>query len=172
MDFRKEIKQERKKYLKLEKTDTKRIYDLIINFYKEKIIIAPRNVVDYSIDIIVCNMNYYNRLGKVEELNERWGDSNFYVDLNNSVLVPIEVQDDGTIESFGDNIEFKENSKFQEIDNTSFSIKEMIELCQRDNLCIRLCSKDDEFESCIEIVPNRIFEMNENIKKYLDTLKK
>lgn len=171
MDFREEIKLERKKYLKLDKTDTKKIYNLIMDFYKEKLIVAPRNVVDYYIDIIVCNMNYYNKLGKIEELNERWGDSNFYVDLNNSVLVPSEVQEDGTIESSGNNIEFKENSKFQEIENISFSMKEMIDLCQKDNLCIRLCSKDDEFESCVEIIPNRVFEMNEDIKKYLDTLK-
>ena len=48
----------------------------------------------------------------------------------------------------------------------------MIELCEKDDFSIRIFTKDDsENPSAIEIEPHRRFEMTEDIKTYLDSVK-
>ena len=171
MTLKSEIEKERKNYLGLNELNTKKVYDTIINCYKKIIIEAPREVIDFSIDIVICNMNYYNKLGKLEELNKNWGDNNFYVDLRNSAYIGLEVQEDGNIENGNDTIEFKNISELNDIEKTAFSIKEIIDLCKKDDFSIRIYAKDDcNYETTLEISPHRRFEMCNSIETYLKTL--
>ena len=172
MSLKNEIIEERKKHLGLNEPNTKMIYDKIISYYKKIIVQAPRYIIGYVIDITICNMNNYNRLGKLDDLNRNWGDRNILVDLKNSVFLGQEVDEDSYIESSDEGIRFSDISEFSDIENISFSIKEMIELCERDDFSIRIFTKDDsENPSAIEIEPHRKFEMTEDIKTYLNSLK-
>lgn len=48
----------------------------------------------------------------------------------------------------------------------------MIDLCMKDDFSIRIFTKDNsENPSAIEIEPRRRFEMTEDIKMYLDSVK-
>ena len=48
----------------------------------------------------------------------------------------------------------------------------MIDLCMKDDFIIRIFTKDNsENPSAIEIEPHRGFEMTEDIKMYLDSVK-
>jgi len=117
-------------------------------------------------------MNNYNRLGKLDDLNRNWGDRNIFVDLKNSVFLGQEVDEDSYIESSDEGIRFSDITEFSDIENVSFSIKEMIELCMKDDFSIRIFTKDNsENPSAIEIESHRRFEMTEDIKMYLDSLK-
>lgn len=172
MSLKTKIIEERKKRFGLNETDTKKIYDKIFSYYKQIMIQAPRNIIDYVIDITICNMNNYNRLGKLDDLNRNWGDRNILVDLKNSVFLGQEVDEDSYIESSDEGIRFSDISEFSDIENISFSIKEMIELCERDDFSIRIFTKDNsENPSAIEIEPHIRFEMTEDIKTYLDSVK-
>ena len=172
MNLRDEIIEERKKHLGLNKTDTEEIYDKIINYYKKIMIQAPRNIIDYVIDITICNMNNYNKLGNIEDINRNWGDSNIFVDLKNSVFLAQEVDEESYIESCDERICFSDISDFTDIEDISFSIKELIESCEKDDISIRIFTKDNsENPSAIEIEPHKRFEMTEDIKRYLDSLK-
>lgn len=172
MSLKNEIIVERKKRFGLNEIDTKKIYDKIFSYYKQIIVKAPRNIIDYVIDITICNMNNYNKLGNLEDLNRNWGDKNIFVDLKNSVFLGQEVDEDSYIQSSDDRICFSDISDFSDIENVSFSIKEMIELCEKDDFSIRIFTKDNsENPSAIEIEPHRRFEMTEDIKTYLDSLK-
>ena len=111
-------------------------------------------------------------LGKLDDLNRNWGDRNILVDLKNSVFLGQEVDEDSYIESSDEGIRFSDISEFSDIENISFSIKEMIELCERDDFSIRIFTKDNsENPSAIEIEPHIRFEMTEDIKTYLDSVK-
>ena len=90
----------------------------------------PKYIIDYVIDITICNMNNYNRLGKLD-------------DLNNSVFLGQEVDEDSYIESSDERIYFSDISEFSDIENVSFSIKEMIDLCMKDDFSIRIFTKDN-----------------------------
>jgi hypothetical protein len=172
MSLREEIELERKKHLGLDEINTKKIYNIIIDYYKKKLIEAPREIIGYAIDIVVCNMNYYNKLGKLEDINSNWCDNNLYVDLKNSAFIGLEVQENGNIESNDEDIVLNDISEFKKIENVAFSLKEIIELCKKDNFSIRIYAKDDEnYETTIEIDPYMAFNMNESIKSYLDSLK-
>ena len=172
MSLKNEIIEERKKHLGLNETNTKMIYDKIISYYKKIIVQAHRYIIDYVIDITICNMNNYNRLGKLDDLNRNWGDRNIFVDLKKSVFLGQEVDEESYIESSDEGIYFSDISDFSDIENISFSIKEMIDLCMKDDFSIRILSKDDsENPSSIELEPHRKFEMTEDIKTYLNSLK-
>ena len=172
MSLKNEIIEERKKHLGLNETNTKMIYDKIISYYKKIIVQAPRYIIDYVIDITICNMNQYNRLGKIEDLNRNWGDRNIFIDLKKSVFLGQEVDEDSYIESSDEGIRFSDITGFSDIENISFSIKDMIELCEKDDFSIRIFTKDNsENPSAIEIEPHRRFEMTEDIKTYLDSVK-
>jgi len=133
---------------------------------------VPKYIIDYVIDITICNMNQYNRLGKIEDLNRNWGDRNIFIDLKKTVFLGQEVDEESYIESSDEGIYFSDISDFSDIENISFSIKEMIELCERDDFSIRIFTKDNsENPSAIEIEPHIRFEMTEDIKTYLDSVK-
>ena len=171
MDFRDEIEKERKEFLGLNKLDTKKIFESIINFYKEKLIKSPRKIIGYAIDIVICNMNYYNKLGKLENLSKAWGDSNFYVDLRNSTFSEQSINELGDLEGI-ESISFKDISELTEIENISFSLKEIIDLCKEYNISIKIYAQDKEdYETTLEISPYLPFTMNDSIKTYLNTLK-
>ncbi len=172
MSLKFEFENERKKVLGLTENNTKKIYDTFMNYYKELLINAPRNIIGYSIDIVLCNMNLYNRLGKLEEINEKWGDSNLYVDINNSSFVELHVEKNGDIESGFDDIQLKDIPNINEIEKISLSLKEIIELCKKDNLNIKIFAKDSfDYETTIEIEPYKPFEMSKDLKTYLDSVK-
>ena len=165
------ILDERKKYLGLTKVDTEKIYNEILEGYKQAIIKAPRDVFEYSIDIVLCNMNFYNKLGDLKKLNETWGDSNFFVDTTNSEYVKLYVDDEGNIDS-DEGIYFKDAINIDEIKDISFSLKELTELCKKDNVFIRIYAREEEnYETTVEIRPNKPFEMHDSVKEYLETVK-
>lgn len=171
MDMRFEFEKERKQFLNLTECDTKRIYTKILDNYRRNIIHAPRKVVGYAIDIVICNMNGYNKLGKLEEINSIWGDNNFYVDINNSLFLELIVNNDGDIDTGNEKIYFNSIDELRDIENISFSIKEFIELCKNDDFNILLCARDENTETSIEIEPYKKFNMNKSIEKYLNTIK-
>lgn len=171
MNFNEKIQNERKKHLGLDKVDTEKVYTTIINCYKKKLIEAPREILGYSIDIVMCNMNYYNKLGDLKSLNNKWGDTNFYVDLRNSSFLEQGVDDEGNIESY-DSIAFNDLKELKELEDMSYSLKEMIDLCKKDNFNIKIfADSKEDYETTIEITPYQSFEENNSINVYLDTLK-
>ena len=172
MNLKFEFDNERKKYLGLDECNTEKVYKTLIDYYKQKLLKAPRNIIGYSIDIVICNMNYYNKLGKLENLNKTWGDRNFYVDINNSALVEMIINKDGNMESSFTDMPFSKIKEFKDIDNISFSLKELIELCQKDNFNIKIYAKDSyDDQTTVEIESYMPFDMNESIEKYLETVK-
>lgn len=80
MNIKNEIDNLRKNKLGLNNHDTKLIFNTIIDVYKSKIINENRNTIGYTINLVIANMNGYNRLGDVENINQKWGDI-FYIDL-------------------------------------------------------------------------------------------
>ena len=111
MGFKEEIEKARKEKLGLDKVDTKKVFDSILSVYKEKVIDAPRNIMGYTIDIVICNMNKYNKLGSKEYLYSEWGD-NFYVDLNNSIFFEVEIDEDGDINNDNENELYFKDRKY------------------------------------------------------------
>ena len=171
MDFKEDILKQRKEYLGLDKVLTKLIFEQIIDYYKNLVVKAPREVIGYTIDIVICNMNFYNKLGSLENLNKTWGDTNLYVDLNNSEFVS-QTSNDDEYEEIIEELSFRDISEFKEFKNISFSLKEMIELCRQYDFSLKILAKDDkDHETTLEISPYLPFAMNDNIKCYLETLK-
>ena len=61
----------------------------------------------------------------------------------------------------------------KDIEDISFSLKELIELCKKDDFYIRIYAQDkDDYETTVEIRPNKPFDMHSSIKQYLETIKK
>lgn len=73
MNIKSEIDNLRKDKLGLNNYDTKLIFNTIIDVYKSKIINENRNTIGYTIDLVVANMNGFNRLGDAEKINQKWG---------------------------------------------------------------------------------------------------
>ena len=171
MNFKEEIEKARREKLGLDKTDTNKIFNTILKYYKELILNAKRDVMGYSIGVVLSNMNYYNKLGKIEYLYEKWGD-NFYVDMKNSVYLEMIVNSKGDLESNND-FEFSNIKELCELENISFSLKELIELCKENNISIKLYSQSDsEPATCLEIRPYEEYNPNENsVNLYLNTIK-
>ena len=173
MDLRFDFEKERKEYLGLTRKDTKKIYNTIIECYKEKLIKAPRKTLNFVIDIVLCNMNYYNKLGDLKKLNEIWGDNNFYIDINRSGFMEQVIDEEGNIEYGDDDLYFKDIMDTKNIEDISFSLKELIELCKKDDFYIRIYAQDkDDYETTVEIRPNKPFDMHSSIKQYLETIKR
>lgn len=170
MGMRLDFEKERKHFLNLAECDTKTIFTKIFDFYKQKIINSPRNIAGYTVDLIMCTMNGFNKLGKLEELNSVWGDNNFYVDLNNSSFFELIVDKDGDIKT-GKQINFKDVNVLKDIENIPFSLKELIELCRSNDFQIVLFAKDYNEGTTAEIDPYRKFNMNESIEEYLKTVR-
>lgn len=72
MDFKETILKARKEKLGLDIVDTQKIFNCILNVYKEKILTAPRNILGYTIMLSMCNMNHYNKLGSFKNLYNTW----------------------------------------------------------------------------------------------------
>ena len=173
MGFKEEIEKARKEKLGLDKVDTKKVFDSIMSVYKEKVIDAPRNIMGYTIDLVICNMNKYNKLGNKEYLYSEWGD-NFYVDLNNSSFFEVEIDEDGDINHDNENeLYFKDRSELKEIENISFSLKELISYCEKNNFKVRLCDNSpSNSPTTIEIEPYEPYNQNEkSINCYLKSIK-
>ena len=117
-------------------------------------------------------MNGFNKLGDIEHLYQRWGDI-FYLDFNNSVFCKDEVDDEGNIIS-DNNESFLNMKELFAIQNIALSLKEMIELCRKNDMNIKLFTKEDNStETTVEIKPYEDFNPNEkSIKQYLSTLSK
>lgn len=170
MDFREEILNERKKKLGLDMVDTKKVFETILNGYKKEIVNAKKEIIGYTIDIAICNMNGYNRLGTLENLYKNLGDNNYYIDLKNSFFVEIETNDDGDTESYGD-IPFQKITEFEGIKDTAFSIKELIDLCKDKDFMVKIYAEDDANHiTTIEIKPYEEFKLHNTVKNYLDLL--
>lgn len=169
MSLNEDIEKIRKKKLGLDTLDTNKIYNDLLNYYKKNIIDKPREVRGYTIDIAISNMNNYSKLGKIESLYSIWGD-NYYIDFNNSAFIQNNVNKDGDIESF-EEIQFNDISELKEIKKISFSLKDIIELCKRSNINVKLFAKDDNnYITTLEIIPYEAFKLNNNVDFYIKSM--
>lgn len=111
------------------------------------------------------------KIGDLKKLNEVWGDSNFYIDINRSEFMEQVVDDEGNIEYGDDDLYFKDIMDTKDIEDISFSLKELIELCKKDDFFIRIYAQDkDDYETTVEIRPNKPFDMHSSIKQYLEPM--
>lgn len=85
MSIKNEVDSIRKENLKLNKQDTKLVFETLMKVYKGKIVNEARNIMGYTLDVVVANMNGFNRLGNSQNIYQKWGD-NFYIDFYNSVF--------------------------------------------------------------------------------------
>ena len=109
--------------------------------YKSKIVNEARNIMGYTLDVVVANMNGFNRLGNSQNIYQKWGD-NFYIDFYNSVFCKEEVDENGDLVS-NKSEAFSEINELDSIKNISFSLKEIILICKQNNIDIKLHTKDD-----------------------------
>ena len=171
MNVKNEIDNLRKDKLGLNNHDTELILNTIIDVYKSKIINENRNTIGYGIDLVIANMNGLNRLGDVEKINQKWGDI-FYIDLNNSTFCKEVINEDGDI-IFSDNcINFNDITELEKINKVSFSLKDLITLCNEENINIKLFTKEDySTMTTLEMKLYENFDSNEDsINKYLSTV--
>ena len=94
MSIKNEVDIIRKENLKLNKKDTKLVFETLMKVYKSKIVNEARNIMGYTLDVVVANMNGFNRLGNSQNIYQKWGD-NFYIDFYNSVFCKEEVSFQG-----------------------------------------------------------------------------
>lgn len=90
-------------------------------FYKSKIINENRNTIGYTIDLVIANMNDFNRLGDVKKINQKWGEI-FYIDLNNSSFCKEVINEDGDIICNDNYINFNDITELEKLNNVSFSL--------------------------------------------------
>lgn len=171
MNVKNEIDNLRKDKLGLNNHDTELILNTIIDVYKSKIINENRNTIGYSIDIVIANMNGFNRLGDVKKINKKWGDI-FYVDLNNSAFCKEVINEDGDIICNDKCINFNDITELKKINKVSFSLKDLITLCNEENINIKLFTKEDySTMTTLEMKLYENFDPNEDsINKYLSTV--
>lgn len=171
MNVKNEIDNLRKDKLGLNNHDTELILNTIIDVYKSKIINENRNTIGYSIDIVIANMNGFNRLGDVKKINKKWGDI-FYVDLNNSAFCKEVINEDGDIICNDKCINFNDITELKKINKVSFSLKDLITLCNEENINIKLFTKEDySTMTTLEMKLYENFDSNEDsINKYLSTV--
>ena len=98
MSIKNEVDIIRKENLKLNKKDTKLVFETLMKVYKSKIVNEARNIMGYTLDVVVANMNGFNRLGNSQNIYQKWGD-NFYIDFYNSVFCKEEVDENGDLVS-------------------------------------------------------------------------
>lgn len=170
--LKKEILETRKQKLNLNVVSTEEVFNKIIHAYKNLLFDADRNVFDYTIDITLCDLSGFNRLGDIEHLYQKWGDY-YFVDLNNSAFVPDVVNEEGQLES-EESIYFSKVEILKDVRDIQISLKEWINLCQKENIELKIYAKDDyNHNTVIEININGIFnEENQQVKSYLDSISK
>lgn len=171
MNIKNEIDNLRKDKLELNNHDTELILNTIIDVYKSKIINENRNTIGYTIDIVIANMSGFNRLGAVEKIKQKWGDI-FYIDLNNSAFCKEVINENGDIICNDNCINFNDMTKLEKLNNVSFSLKDLITLCNENNINIKLFTKDDySTMTTLEMKLYENFDSNEySINKYLSTV--
>lgn len=171
MNIKNEIDNLRKDKLGLNNYDTKLIFNTIIDVYKSKIINENRNTIGYTIDLVIANMNGFNRLGDAEKINQKWGDI-FYIDLNNSVFCKEVINEGGDIICNDNCINLNNITELEKLNNISFSLKDLILLCNENNINIKLFTKDDySTMTTLEMKLYENFDPNEDsINKYLSTV--
>lgn len=171
MNVKNEIDNLRKDKLGLNNHDTELVLNTIIDVYKSKIINENRNTIGYTIDIVIANMSGFNRLGDVKKINQKWGDI-FYIDLNNSAFCKEVINEYGDIICNDNCINFNDITELEKINNVSFSLKDLITLCNEENINIKLFTKDDySTTTTLEIKLYENFDPNEDsINKYLSTV--
>lgn len=168
-NFAEKILEERNKKLGLYNINTNHIFNTILNSYKNILLNAPREIVDYVICISFTNVNGLRNLGELKNLYSNWGDV-FFIDNNNSSFTADEVNKDGKID-ISEGIDFKNIKELEKIKSQCFSLKELINLCKENNFNIKIFSKDDDFDSMIEITVLKKFNPEEqSIKTYLNTM--
>lgn len=170
--LKKEILEARKAKFNLNNISTTEVFNKIIAVYKKLLLEADRDLFDYTIDITLCDLSGFNRLGDIEHLYQQWGDY-YFVDLNNSAFVPDTVNEEGDIEG-GESIYFSKIEDLKEIKDIQFSLKEWIILCEKENIGLKIFAKSDyEHNTGIEMNINGIFNKdNEQIKVYLNSVNK
>ena len=126
MSIKNEVDIIRKENLKLNKKDTKLVFETLMKVYKSKIVNEARNIMGYTLDVVVANMNGFNRLGNSQNIYQKWGD-NFYIDFYNSVFCKEEVDENGDLVS-NKSEAFSEINELDSIKNISFSLKEIIDI--------------------------------------------
>ena len=171
MNIKNEIDNLRKEKLGLNDHNTKLVLNTIIDVYKSKIINENRNTIGYGIDLVIANMNGLNRLGDVEKINQKWGDI-FYIDLNNSAFCKEVINEDGDIICNDNCINFNDIIELEKLNNVSFSLKDLITLCNEENINIKLFTKEDySTMTTLEMKLYENFDPNEDsINKYLSTV--
>ena len=167
-----EIQAARKAKFNLNTISTIEVFSKVISAYKKLLLEAERDLHDYTIDVTLCDLSGFNKLGAIEELCEKQGDI-FFIDLNNSAFVPDFVNEEGDIES-GESICFSKVEDLKEIKDIQFSLKEWIELCEKENIGLKIFAKADyDHNTGIEMNINRIFDKdNEQIQLYLNSVNK
>lgn len=170
MNIKNEIDNLRKDKLELNNHDTELVLNTIIDVYKSKIINENRNTIGYTIDLVIANMNGFNRLGDVKKINQKWGDI-FYIDLNNSVFCKEVISGDGDIICNDNCINFNDITELEKLNNVSYSLKDLITLCNEENINIKLFTKEDySTMTTLEMKLYENFDPNEySINKYLST---
>lgn len=170
MSIKNEIESIRKEKLGLNRHDTELILNTLMSVYKNKIVNENQEVMGYTLDIVFTNINGFNRLGDVKSIYQRWGD-NFYIDFINSAFCKEVVNQDGDL--FSDESEiFTTFTDLNKIKDISFSLKDLIVLCNENNINIKLFTKDDySTMTTLEMKLYENFDPNENsINKYLSTV--
>ena len=167
MNIKNEVDIIRKENLKLNKKDTKLVFETLMKVYKSKIVNEARNIMGYTLDVVVANMNGFNRLGNSQNIYQKWGD-NFYIDFYNSVFCKEEVDENGDLVS-NKSEAFSEINELDSIKNISFSLKEIILICKQNNIDIKLHTKDDySTMTTLEIKPYEgHIQDDTNIDNYL-----
>ena len=72
MSIKNEVDIIRKENLKLNKKDTKLVFETLMKVYKSKIVNEARNIMGYTLDVVVANMNGFNRLGNSQNIYRKW----------------------------------------------------------------------------------------------------
>ncbi len=171
--FNEEIENIRKEKLSLNRVDTDMIFDIIMDYYKKKIVNESRNIKGYTFDIAICDMNGYNKLGNISNMYQKWGDL-YFVDLKNSTLIKVIINDDGD-EELNETISFHnigELNDLIELRDISFSLKELINMCEKNNFKVDLFSDDSEENiTTLEITPYKHFDKDrKSINVYIDSV--
>lgn len=161
MFIKSKIEDIRKDKFGLNKEDTNLIFDTIMNVYKTKIIDCSKEIIGYTLDIVIANFNGYNRLGNINEIYKIWGDK-FYVDLNNSTFCKDQVNEDGDLEFNENPEEFSKIKELEKLKNISFSLSNFISLCKENNINIKIFAKDNlDTVTTIELKPYMKFNSQE-----------
>ena len=100
------------------------------------------------------------------------GEIFFYIDLNNSVFCKEVINEDGDIICNDNCINLNNITELEKLNNISFSLKDLILLCNENNINIKLFTKDDySTMTTLEMKLYENFDPNEDsINKYLSTV--